>query len=170
MAFPRLTQCTLTGHLLPSGFWVAAVFLLIKIEPKSVLILLLVYKEANTPAENDDTTSLRNDSPLPVRVSTQAKYFKFLKSLLLRQYKSRSMCHAYQQAYISPRLGESGIREIYAYGAYGIRNPGLWNPENSSRNPESHQRLVSGVQNPLTKNPESTAWNPESKSLGFPYI
>ena len=74
------------------------------------------------------------------------------------------------QLYISPRLGESGIREIYAYGAYGIRNPGLWNPENNSRNPESHQRLVSGVQNPLTKNPESTAWNPESKSLGFPYI
>ena len=141
----------------------AAVFLLIKIEPKSVLILLLVYKEANTPAENDDTTSLRNDSPLPVRVSTQAKYFKFLKSLLLRQYKSRSMCHAYQQAYISPRLGESGIREIYAYGAYGIRNPGLWNPENSSRNPESHQRLVSGSQVPLTKNPESriqVSWIP----------
>ena len=77
----------------------AAVFLLMKIEPKSVLILLLVYKEANTPAENDDTTWLRNDSPLPVRVSTQAKYFKFLKWLLLRQYKSRSMCHAYQHIY-----------------------------------------------------------------------
>ena len=77
----------------------AAVFLLIKIEPKSVLILLLVYKEANTPAENDVTTSLRNDSPLPVRISTQAKYFKFLKWLLLRQYKSRSMCYAYQHIY-----------------------------------------------------------------------
>ena len=100
MAFPRLTQCTLTGHLLPSVFWAAAVFLLIKREPKYVLILLLVYKEANTPAENDDMTSLRIDSPLPVRVSTQAKYFKFLKWLLLRQYKSRSMCHAYQQVYL----------------------------------------------------------------------
>ena len=78
MAFPRLTLCTLTEHLLPSGLWAAAVFLLIKREPKSVLILLLVYEEANTPAENGDMTSLRNDSPLPVRVSsTQVKYFKF---------------------------------------------------------------------------------------------
>ena len=84
MAFPRLTLCTLTGHWLSSDFWAATVSLLIKREPKSVIILLLVYEEANTPAENDDTTSLRNDSPLPVRVSTQAKYFKFLKWLLLR--------------------------------------------------------------------------------------
>ena len=29
---------------------------------------------------------------------------------------------------------ESGIREIFASG---MRNPGLWNPEYSSRNPES---------------------------------
>ena len=29
---------------------------------------------------------------------------------------------------------DSGIQEIFAYG---IRNPGFWNPEFSSRNPES---------------------------------
>lgn len=73
MAFPRLTQYTLTEHLLPSVFWAAAVFLLIKREPKSLLIFLLVYKEVSTAVENGDMTSLRNDSPLPVRVSTQAK-------------------------------------------------------------------------------------------------
>ena len=40
---------------------------------------------------------------------------------------------------------DSGIREIFACGiqnwrkfSYGIRNPGLWNPEDSSRNPQFH--------------------------------
>ena len=46
---------------------------------------------------------------------------------------------------------ESGIRE---YFAHGIWNPGLWNPEYSSRNPESHYWLESRVRVllvPLTK-------------------
>lgn len=30
--------------------------------------------------------------------------------------------------------------------ACGIRNPSLWNPESSSRNPESRQQLKSGIQ------------------------
>ena len=53
--------------------------------------------------------------------------------------------------------------------ACGIRNPGLWNTEYSSRN---HLRLESEIQDPLTiklvsstSNPESTAWNPESKTV-----
>ena len=56
--------------------------------------------------------------------------------------------------------------------ACGIRNPGLWNTEYSSRNPQSHLRLESEIQDPLTiklvsstSNPESTAWNPESKTV-----
>ena len=56
----------------------------------------------------------------------------------------------------SPYIRESRFRnkEIFAFG---IQNPGLWNPE-------SHQRLESGIQVPLTKDPESMAWNPESKT------
>ena len=36
--------------------------------------------------------------------------------------------------------------------ACGIRNPGLWNTEYSSRNPQSHLRLESEIQDPLTIN------------------
>ena len=39
--------------------------------------------------------------------------------------------------------------------ACAIRNLWSWNPEYSSRNPESHKGLESGIQVPLTKN-----WNP----------
>ena len=120
------------------------------VNKKRAKICSCSYKEANTPAQNGDTTSLRNDSPLPMRVSSQAKYFKFLKWLLLRQYKSRSMWHAYEQAltglYIAPfkeiqdpgnfcfwtlesqkvLLMESGIL------VFGIRNTaqGIRNPVN----------------------------------------
>ena len=79
-------------------------------------------------------------------------------------------------------LAESGIWEIFASG---IQNPGVWNPEYSSRSPESHLRLESGIQIPLTwiRNPvpeivnpcrgspreegvctQASTWNPESKS------
>ena len=50
----------------------------------------------------------------------------------------------------------SGISETFSFG---FRNPGLWNPEFSSRNPESR------IQAPLTRNPESSAWNLESKTV-----
>ena len=50
----------------------------------------------------------------------------------------------------------SGISETFSFG---IRNPGLWNPEFSSRNPESR------IQAPLSRTPESTAWNLESKTV-----
>ena len=59
---------------------------------------------------------------------------------------------------------DSGIREIFACG---IWNPGLWNPEYSSRNPESHQRLKSGIQIPLTKNLESGIQNPRLSWILF---
>ena len=51
-----------------------------------------------------------------------------------------------------------GVREIFACK---IRNPGLWNPEYSSRNPESKTgRLESS-----TWNPEFTAKNRDSKAV-----
>ena len=55
-------------------------------------------------------------------------------------------------------LVESGIRKN---SAYGIWNPGFWNPEYSSRrNPRSTDEYWNPVWNP-----ESTAWNPESKTV-----
>ena len=62
-------------------------------------------------------------------------------------------------------LVESGIWEFF------LRNPGLWNPEYNSRNPESHWRVESGIQASSTdkKNPEFMSWNPQSKTR-FPYI
>ena len=66
---------------------------------------------------------------------------------------------------------ESGKKKI----SYGIRNPGSWNPEYSTRNPKSH---LSNDWNPESKfyrqhwnrmpgtwNPEYTAWNPETKTV-----
>ena len=41
----------------------------------------------------------------------------------------------------------SWIQEIFACE---IGNPGLWNGEYTSRNPESHERLESRIQVPLT--------------------
>ena len=61
------------------------------------------------------------------------------------------------------RNAHSGIREIFSCK---IRNPRIWNPEYSTRNPESYYRL--GFTNSLessTWNPESKAWNPESKTV-----
>ena len=58
-----------------------------------------------------------------------------------------------------------------------IWNPGLWNPEYSSRNPKSHWRLEFRIQIPLTKTGiqylESGMHGVESKiqdCLGFPYM
>jgi len=45
-------------------------------------------------------------------------------------------------------LVESEIRELVACE---IWNPGLWNPEYNSRNPESYKGLESRIQVPLTK-------------------
>ena len=42
--------------------------------------------------------------------------------------------------------------------ACGIRNPGLWNTEYSSRNPQSHLRLESEIQDPLTLNSYPVPW------------
>ena len=47
---------------------------------------------------------------------------------------------------------DSGIREIFAGE---IWNPGHWNSEYSSRNPESLLRSESGIKVPLTKIPEN---------------
>ena len=62
------------------------------------------------------------------------------------------------------------MQEIFACGiqnlgkfACGIRNPGFWNPEYSSRNPESRKFFGSGIQFQLTKdwNPVIGNWNPQ---------
>ena len=54
----------------------------------------------------------------------------------------------------------------------GIRNPGFWNLESSSRNPESHYRLEFRIHFSLTKKPKSSPfylelaeWNSESKTV-----
>ena len=67
-----------------------------------------------------------------------------------------------------PHIRESGTREIFSCK---IRNSGLWNPEYSSRNLESHRRLKSRIQVPVTRNVESSTrnsecmtWNAESKT------
>ena len=63
------------------------------------------------------------------------------------------------------QIPKSAIRGIFVSGirnpenfACGIRNPGLWNPEYSLRNQESHYRLESRIQAPLKKiqNPRRT--------------
>ena len=63
-----------------------------------------------------------------------------------------------------------GILEIFFN--CGIRNPGFWNLESSSRNPESHYRLEFRIHFLLTKKPksstcnlESAEWNSESKTV-----
>ena len=58
-------------------------------------------------------------------------------------------------------IRESGTREIFSCK---IRNSGLWNPEYSSRNLESHRRLKSRIQVPVTRNVESSARNPEYRT------
>ena len=58
-------------------------------------------------------------------------------------------------------LEESGIGNKFACG---IRNPGLWNPESSSMNPESHQQLESEIQVLIFKkmrNPVLESGNPQ---------
>ena len=50
--------------------------------------------------------------------------------------------------FLTSATRESGIWEIFACG---IRNPGLWIPEYSSRNPKSHKQLESRIQVSLTK-------------------
>ena len=58
---------------------------------------------------------------------------------------------------------ESGIGEVLARG---ILKPGLWNPEYSSRNPESHLWLAYPESKfHVTKNPQSSTWEPESHSM-----
>ena len=57
-------------------------------------------------------------------------------------------------------LVESGIRENFTCG---IRNPGLWNPEYSSRNPESPKDG-----NPESKYLESEIYDEESRFQDLP--
>ena len=76
-----------------------------------------------------------------------------------------------KRAIFPPLVRESGLRNPASFGC-GILNPGLRNPEYSSRIPESNndRGLESSlhwqrIQNPAPGNPESTAWNPESKTV-----
>ena len=62
---------------------------------------------------------------------------------------------------LKPHVRESGIREIFVRG---IRNPGLWKLEYSSKNPEFNDwNPESNDWNPEFNdwNPESNDWNPE---------
>ena len=61
----------------------------------------------------------------------------------------------------SPNVRQSGFRIKRNFCLWNLE-PGLWNPEYSQRNPESHNGLKPGIQVPLTKDPESSTWNLES--------
>ena len=64
---------------------------------------------------------------------------------------------------------DCGIREIFACG---IQNPGLWNPEYSSKKKFTLKNWIQ-MQAPLTKNLGSRIHGVESKNqdcLGFPYM
>ena len=57
------------------------------------------------------------------------------------------------EGYYLPHIRESRFRESFAFGIQKLGkylfwnlNPRLWNPEYSSRNPESHQLLETGIQ------------------------
>ena len=82
-------------------------------------------------------------------------------SVLPLRRRARSQCIVSTTCCIdnnfSTHVKESGFRNPCNF-CCGIRYPGLWNPEYSSKNPESYKGLESS-----SWNPESTAWNPESK-------
>ena len=68
-------------------------------------------------------------------------------------------------------------RTFFIASCKEIRNPGLWNPEYSSRNPEAHWRLEFRIQIPLTKTGiqylKSGIHGVESRiqdCLGIPYM
>ena len=73
------------------------------------------------------------------------------------------------QTIASPHLRKSGIWEFFCCG---IRNPGLWNQEFSSRNPES--RIPSSIDKDSSiQYRESGTYSVESRiqdCLGFPYM
>ena len=65
---------------------------------------------------------------------------------------------------LSPNVRESGLRNSGSFQfSCGIRNPGLWNSEYSSRNLESLLRLE--LQNPTStdKDLEFNTWNPNPR-------
>ena len=57
----------------------------------------------------------------------------------------------YLTSSLKPYIQDESDSGILPSFPCGIRYPGLWNPEFSSRNPESRQRLKSGIQVPLTR-------------------
>ena len=69
---------------------------------------------------------------------------------------------------ISPHGRESGFPNPGKFCLWNLES-GLWNPEYSSRNPESHKRLEFRIQVPLTKTGinyrESGIHGPESKTV-----
>ena len=77
----------------------------------------------------------------------------------------------FSQLLIVPLKGfRNPLSETWVNFVSGIRNPWLWNPEYSWRNPESYYGLEFRIQGSLKKdwNQESTAWNPESKTSWIP--
>ena len=74
-----------------------------------------------------------------------------------------------KNVYDSPHVREFRFRNSRNFclcnpqsGKICLWNPGLWNPEYSSRNPPSHYWWESGIQVP-----SSSAWNPESTPCGI---
>ena len=101
-------------------------------------------------------------------------------SVLQLRRRARSQCIVSTTCCIdnnvSTHVKESVFREPGNF-CCGIRYPGLWNPEYSSKNPESYQGLESRFQVPLTNTGiqylESEIHGVESRiqdCLGFPYM
>ena len=59
--------------------------------------------------------------------------------------------------------------QVKELGAFRIRNLWLWNPEYSSRNPESHKRSESRIQFSLTKTGIHGVESRIQDCLEFPY-
>ena len=65
---------------------------------------------------------------------------------------------------LSPNVRESGLRNLWSSQfACGIRNPGLWNSEYSSRNLESPLSLEFRNPTSTDKDLESNTWNPNPR-------
>ena len=64
---------------------------------------------------------------------------------------------------ISPKVMESGFRNLENFCLRNPEYPGFWNPEYSSSNLESHNRLESRIQVPLTETGIQLPgiWNPQ---------
>ena len=118
-------------------------------------------------------------------VSLKQRKIKFKPRIKLNHNICKLSAQRSQKSYhsnlVTAHVRESGFRNlgnfvesgILRFGirstVVGIRNPALWNPEYSCRNPESSgvgiRSTAVGIRNPGRWNPEYSCRNPESCAL-----